>query len=439
MSNNNKADNDNDNDNVKTTNCLQSTLQNPKVYFIVILISFIYLIILISIEWNNSDCYGVSQNFNWKYYLLTTMCIFIIYQLYLICLSTRFCLKLLIKPKVGLLFHLFLGNSILLIIWLIYGIIDWNVMTNNDCSNNHIIIGYLTLLILYLIICSILSILQCIFGVKQYKKRIKHIHYIQSQQRKQQSQQQSPQQSEEQQENNNGGREVGDINNNNIQQNIETLDTPFGTDDNEEENIEIETFNIPPEQLKEFIAEYDYFDGLDFSRSNLIDGSSSNINIQQSPQNPSRLQQSPMPTLNEMKSDNNHGLNGSPGRQTQQQQTQQQQDGNLEVPPPLSRDGTAHASKSLGGRSLGGGVSFSNLFLGEAREMSSTMFLNAKKDDSDLICMICLTEFEPHDSIGGLMCHHIFHKKCIYEWLTRNPSCPLCRENCEKFADVPFL
>eukprot|EP00483_Globobulimina_turgida_P005488 UN05498 len=99
--------------------------------------------------------------------------------------------------------------------------------------------------------------------------------------------------------------------------------------------------------------------------------------------------------------------------------------------PPLSRHGSGATSNS-----------FSNLFFGEAREMSSTMFINYNKDnaaDENLMCMVCLEAFQPHDCIGKLMCNHVYHKQCIYSWLKKNATCPLCRENVEKFSDVPFL
>ena len=72
--------------------------------------------------------------------------------------------------------------------------------------------------------------------------------------------------------------------------------------------------------------------------------------------------------------------------------------------------------------------------------MSSTMFINYKDNsDDNLMCMVCLEPFKRHDQIGKLMCTHIFHKDCIYQWLKTNATCPLCREDVEKFANVPFL
>ena len=45
-------------------------------------------------------------------------------------------------------------------------------------------------------------------------------------------------------------------------------------------------------------------------------------------------------------------------------------------------------------------------------------------------CSICLDSYQVGDEIGWSRnpnCHHLFHKKCIIEWLQRQEHCPLCR------------
>ena len=110
-----------ENEQNETSSCKDSCctiLQTPRFYVIVTLIIVIYSIILIAIEWD-SDCYGVSKGFTYSWYLICTIIICIIYKIYLILLSGRYCKILLIKPKIGLIFTIFLGNSILLIFWII--------------------------------------------------------------------------------------------------------------------------------------------------------------------------------------------------------------------------------------------------------------------------------------------------------------------------------
>ena len=46
------------------------------------------------------------------------------------------------------------------------------------------------------------------------------------------------------------------------------------------------------------------------------------------------------------------------------------------------------------------------------------------------VCSICLDEYETHDKIRILPCHHTFHSKCVGRWLSeRSAVCPLCKGN----------
>lgn len=44
-----------------------------------------------------------------------------------------------------------------------------------------------------------------------------------------------------------------------------------------------------------------------------------------------------------------------------------------------------------------------------------------------LVCSVCLMNFEPETIVAELQCRHIFHEECIRRWLADKPSCPLCR------------
>ena len=47
---------------------------------------------------------------------------------------------------------------------------------------------------------------------------------------------------------------------------------------------------------------------------------------------------------------------------------------------------------------------------------------------SSAICSICLDDYSDTGvAIIQLDCGHIFHKKCIHEWLDNNDTCPECR------------
>ena len=48
-------------------------------------------------------------------------------------------------------------------------------------------------------------------------------------------------------------------------------------------------------------------------------------------------------------------------------------------------------------------------------------------------CSICIDQFKSNQKICALSCDHIFHKKCVERWLTREEaSCPVCKKNINK-------
>ncbi|XP_030458814.1 uncharacterized protein LOC115679369 [Syzygium oleosum] len=51
--------------------------------------------------------------------------------------------------------------------------------------------------------------------------------------------------------------------------------------------------------------------------------------------------------------------------------------------------------------------------------------------DGDGCCCICLEELNGADKVMEIPCSHLFHSKCIVEWLEANDSCPLCRGKVE--------
>ena len=42
-------------------------------------------------------------------------------------------------------------------------------------------------------------------------------------------------------------------------------------------------------------------------------------------------------------------------------------------------------------------------------------------------CPICLGDYRPRTRVAILACRHKFHYKCLTEWTSRNPACPMCR------------
>lgn len=44
-------------------------------------------------------------------------------------------------------------------------------------------------------------------------------------------------------------------------------------------------------------------------------------------------------------------------------------------------------------------------------------------------CCICLTKYNKKSIVNILNCGHIFHTKCIKEWVCYKKECPVCRKN----------
>ncbi|KDP36092.1 hypothetical protein JCGZ_08736 [Jatropha curcas] len=51
-----------------------------------------------------------------------------------------------------------------------------------------------------------------------------------------------------------------------------------------------------------------------------------------------------------------------------------------------------------------------------------------KKDSTASCCSICLADYKSTDMLRLLPdCGHLFHLKCVDQWLRRHPTCPVCR------------
>ena len=52
-----------------------------------------------------------------------------------------------------------------------------------------------------------------------------------------------------------------------------------------------------------------------------------------------------------------------------------------------------------------------------------------KLNEENKKCLICLEEYVNNDNVIYLPCFHIFHKKCITQWIKKQANCPLCKIN----------
>lgn len=46
----------------------------------------------------------------------------------------------------------------------------------------------------------------------------------------------------------------------------------------------------------------------------------------------------------------------------------------------------------------------------------------------DATCSICCDNYNETDHVKVLDCAHLYHTRCITEWLKRNKKCPLCKK-----------
>jgi len=57
-------------------------------------------------------------------------------------------------------------------------------------------------------------------------------------------------------------------------------------------------------------------------------------------------------------------------------------------------------------------------------------YCKTKKKKVNDNCAICLEKYKGNDVIVEFSCEcHIFHEKCLYEWLQKSEICPLCKHN----------
>lgn len=69
-------------------------------------------------------------------------------------------------------------------------------------------------------------------------------------------------------------------------------------------------------------------------------------------------------------------------------------------------------------------------------EKSKLELSYADSDDEDDICPTCLDDYTPENPKIITKCSHHFHLSCIYEWMERSETCPVC--NKETVFDSPL-
>lgn len=64
-------------------------------------------------------------------------------------------------------------------------------------------------------------------------------------------------------------------------------------------------------------------------------------------------------------------------------------------------------------------------------QLKKANYFKVPEFQKDSSCIICFNKFKDSDTIIVLPCYdsHVFHEKCIENWLQRNDSCPLCKKS----------
>nr|XP_039257241.1 E3 ubiquitin-protein ligase RNF126-B-like [Styela clava] len=61
----------------------------------------------------------------------------------------------------------------------------------------------------------------------------------------------------------------------------------------------------------------------------------------------------------------------------------------------------------------------------------STVTISKEHVDANKDCSVCMESFVKDDKAKRLPCEHMFHIKCIDQWLKLHNTCPICRTNIE--------
>ncbi|KAF5449198.1 hypothetical protein F2P56_029670 [Juglans regia] len=112
---------------------------------------------------------------------------------------------------------------------------------------------------------------------------------------------------------------------------------------------------------------------------------------------------------------------------------------------PLRRNMSSSGTESLGFRKKLNGVeteedgkpghSESSETASIAKIAYGLTYTQPSSEDED-ICPTCLDEYTPENPKITTRCSHHFHLGCIYEWMERSGSCPICGKEME-FCESP--
>lgn len=120
--------------------------------------------------------------------------------------------------------------------------------------------------------------------------------------------------------------------------------------------------------------------------------------------------------FHEKKQRNEDKENISPNHQMNQRLNE------LDIPKPQSDP----FSSSL---SLENSVSLGGLSIQELNRFPELSFGKNRLEKIQSECLICLDEFKKREMVLMLPCIHLYHEKCIGDWMKNHSTCPFCNFN----------
>ncbi|XP_058081630.1 E3 ubiquitin-protein ligase At3g02290 isoform X2 [Magnolia sinica] len=87
--------------------------------------------------------------------------------------------------------------------------------------------------------------------------------------------------------------------------------------------------------------------------------------------------------------------------------------------------GALGAADKLNGSDHEGGLKVCRSGYTSAKVTSVEAYMLSSSEDED-VCPTCLEEYTPENPKIMTQCSHHFHLGCIYEWMERSETCPVC-------------
>ena len=63
----------------------------------------------------------------------------------------------------------------------------------------------------------------------------------------------------------------------------------------------------------------------------------------------------------------------------------------------------------------------------DSEQVKTIPTVRYSKKDNDDNCSVCLGDFRVNEELFKLQCGHLYHKKCLKDWLKKSNCCPLCK------------